>query len=213
MKKLLCPQCGNDKVATERRPNGNSSCIPCKYTAPTQMFYVDDNPTEKYEEELWATQLLGSEDGNYIMSVDKAFVERMSNVEIAFKVVRAGEFDAVKAENTNYKKHLQLFEESIRLPFKQREDKHLDEIRRLKEENEELQRFSDRQSAQYHATRSKLATAKIALEYYTDETNFETTDDSGCEDVEIIITEVDEKSEPQDFGYTAKKTLSEIGVE
>jgi hypothetical protein len=51
------------------------------------------------------------------------------------------------------------------------------------------------------------------LEYYTDETNFETTDDSGCEDVEIIITEVDDKSEPQDFGYTAKKALSEIGVE
>lgn len=183
MKKLLCPQCGNDKVATERRPNGNSSCIPCKYTAPTQMFYVDDNPTEKYEEELWATQLLGSEDGNYIMSVDKAFVERMSNVEIAFKVVRAGEFDAVKAENTNYKKHLQLFEESIRLPFKQREDKHLDEIRRLKEENEELQRFSDRQSAQYHATRSKLVKMiedlnKIKERFIKPDAEFEA---DGCE--------------------------------
>jgi hypothetical protein len=177
------------------------------------MFYVDADPAEKYEEELWATQLLGSEDGNYIMSVDKAFVERMSNVEIAFKVVRADKFDAVVAENNNYRKHLQLFEESIRLPFKQREDKHLDEIRTLKEENEESQRFSDRQSAQYHDVRSKLVKAKIALEYYTDETNFETTDDSGCEDVEIIITEVDDKSEPQDFGYTAKKALSEIGVE
>lgn len=47
------------------------------------------------------------------------------------------------------------------------------------------------------------------LEYYTDDLNFDTTDDSGVEDVEIIITEVNSQHEPEDFGLKAKASLSE----
>lgn len=33
-----CPECGSTNVATEKRPNGNSQCIDCTYSAPTEDF-------------------------------------------------------------------------------------------------------------------------------------------------------------------------------
>ncbi len=35
-----CPKCNYFKVAIERRPDGNSKCIACRYEAPTKEFEV-----------------------------------------------------------------------------------------------------------------------------------------------------------------------------
>jgi hypothetical protein len=37
---IRCPKCNYFKVATERRPDGNSKCIACQYEAPTKEFEV-----------------------------------------------------------------------------------------------------------------------------------------------------------------------------
>jgi len=37
---IRCPKCNYFKVATERRPGGNSKCIACQYEAPTKEFEV-----------------------------------------------------------------------------------------------------------------------------------------------------------------------------
>jgi hypothetical protein len=37
---IRCPKCNYFKVATEKRPDGNSKCIACQYEAPTKEFDV-----------------------------------------------------------------------------------------------------------------------------------------------------------------------------
>lgn len=54
--------------------------------------------------EFWATQLIGSEDGNYIMSDDAEFIERMAKVEIKFKVIEYSAFEDMKAERDTLKR-------------------------------------------------------------------------------------------------------------
>lgn len=54
---IRCPKCNYFKVATERRPDGNSKCIACQYEAPTKEFEVKnwdwiDQETQKQLDKL-----------------------------------------------------------------------------------------------------------------------------------------------------------------
>lgn len=36
MEKPICPKCGSDQYARERRPNGDTTCLTCGYKAPSK---------------------------------------------------------------------------------------------------------------------------------------------------------------------------------
>lgn len=43
--KPKCPQCDSSKIATERRPNGNSKCLDCYWEGPA----IEANPPKQNE--------------------------------------------------------------------------------------------------------------------------------------------------------------------
>lgn len=45
-----CPKCHGTKVQTERRPNGDSTCLDCVHHAPTATFLLSQEEPEKQDE-------------------------------------------------------------------------------------------------------------------------------------------------------------------
>lgn len=139
--------------------------------------------------EFWATQLLGSEDGNYIMSVDKEFILKMATVETEFKVIEYSDYEKLKAENNRLQEQIVYTVDAIK------ED--------MNENSETITKLTRQRD-----------TMRKALEFYADETNIEITHpfDSDFDD-DIFLTEVNEKSEPEDYGSRASKALQEAEQE
>jgi uncharacterized Zn finger protein (UPF0148 family) len=43
MSNQKCPKCGSDKIATERRQDGDSMCLVCKHRDKRPAFYVKES--------------------------------------------------------------------------------------------------------------------------------------------------------------------------
>lgn len=42
MPNLKCPKCGSEKIASEKRPDGDSQCLVCKHRDKTSTFCVKE---------------------------------------------------------------------------------------------------------------------------------------------------------------------------
>lgn len=53
---MKCPKCGSTNIATERRPDGNSTCVICKHTDKTQAFRTGPETAADVSFEKFANQ-------------------------------------------------------------------------------------------------------------------------------------------------------------
>lgn len=113
---IRCPKCNYFKVATERRPDGNSKCIACQHEAPTKEFDVKnwdwiDQETQKQLDKLKS-----------LMSVQLDMLEQNKQM--------SAEIDQLKKENEK------LF--SVYEDCRSDNTAHFRKIMELQKENEQL---------------------------------------------------------------------------
>ena len=81
--KRMCPECKSTKVATEKRPNGNSNCLDCKFTGPTAKFPmgVYQVPVPKLQDVIdkWFDETKSSKEGYFYKNASRLCDDVVSN--------------------------------------------------------------------------------------------------------------------------------------
>lgn len=91
---IRCPKCNYFKVATERRPDGNSKCIACQYEAPTKEFEVKNWDWIDQETQTQLDKL------KLLMSVQLDMLEQNKQM--------SAEIEQLKKENDQLKSKLKV---------------------------------------------------------------------------------------------------------
>lgn len=141
---IRCPKCNYFKVATERRPDGNSKCIACQYEAPTKEFDVRnwdwiDQETQKQLDKLKSLMSVQLDmlEQNKQMSAEIEQLKK-ENAELKDKLTEyesgnlptwRSEYDLIKsvsdsvdADNQQLKSKLKVAAEALRLAPRYDED-------------------------------------------------------------------------------------------
>jgi uncharacterized Zn finger protein (UPF0148 family) len=88
-----CPRCGSTYVLTERRIDGNTTCLACHYTAPTCTFDKNDMRYSKqnWEKAFQAQIIIGAQLERRIAELERENADlKASRADLAFLVRQVG---------------------------------------------------------------------------------------------------------------------------
>lgn len=101
---IRCPKCNYFKVATERRPDGNSKCIACQYEAPTKEFEVKnwdwiDQETQTQLDKLKSLMSVQLDMLEQNKQMSAEIDQLKSKLKVAVDVLNTIAFDGSSREN------------------------------------------------------------------------------------------------------------------